>query len=95
MKKLLLVLMVIGCAAILSAEVNFYGSARFGWWYEMYNKDYMGGDDGYLNFNYFMQGNSRFGANFTHDKIEGNVELGLKSSGVVLRKAYGKYDMGY
>ncbi|MDD3051186.1 MAG: hypothetical protein PHR06_08550, partial [Candidatus Cloacimonetes bacterium] len=94
MKKVLALLMVLGCFAILSAEVGFYGSARFGWWYENSSKEMMDDENSHLDYKYFMQSNSRFGANFTHDKITGKVELGLSSSGASLRQVYGEYDMG-
>jgi hypothetical protein len=97
-KALLCCVLMMAVAGVLSAGISFYGSARLGFWYEytdkdwnMYNSDY---DDTNLEMNYFMQGNSRFGANVDLNGVTGKLELGISPSKVCLRLLYGKMTKG-
>jgi hypothetical protein len=95
MKKLLLVLSIVLLASFLLAEVNFYGSARMTVFYDMKDKDLYSQESGYnydrTFFTHTLQGNSRFGAKFSHDNLTGRFEVG---TGVNLRLLYAEYDMG-
>lgn len=98
MKKLLVLLLVLGLAApAMAAEWNFYGSARVATFWGNY--DSADGEDlgtpiyddaGVID--YSLQGNARIGANVkVNDQIGGNFEYG---TGVNVRKLYGTYNFG-
>jgi len=100
MKKLLVVLLVLGMAApVMAAEWNFYGSARAGFFINDYNKeassvlnstgtDYESDTD----LNYYLQSNSRIGAKVkVSDAVTGRFEYG---TGVNVRLLYGEWHFG-
>jgi len=97
-KALLCCVLMIAVVGSLSAGVNFYGSARLGFWYEYTDKTWNtynnGYDDTNLELNYFMHGNSRFGANVDLNGVTGKVELGISPSSVCLRHLYGMLTKG-
>jgi|GEM_PF-5626168 len=99
MKKILAIVVLLVCISGLSwTDVTFYGSARLGFWYNYSNQNWNMYESGVnatrLMLDYHMQGNSRFGAKFSHENMFGNVELGISPSKVCLRHLYGKYTKG-
>jgi hypothetical protein len=100
MKKLLVVLLVLGMVApAMAAEWNFYGSARARFFYTDYNKEASsvlnkaGTDtESDTDLDYAVQGNSRIGANVkASDAVTGRFEYG---SGPNLRLLYGEFHFG-
>ncbi len=99
MKKLLVILLVLGMAApVMAAEWNFYGSARAGFFYSTVDdkasnaQDENGEYESDTDLNYYVHGNSRIGANVkTSDQISGRFEYG---AGPNLRLLYGDFNFG-
>lgn len=96
MKKLLVVLLVLGFVApAMAADWNFYGSARMATFYV--TEDVGDLEDAGLAFDdagldHSLQGNSRIGATVkASDQIGGAFEY---STGVSVRKLYGTYNFG-
>ena len=91
MKKLLVILLVLGLAApAMAADWNFFGSARMATFWSDFDGEDLGGEDEGLD--HFLQGNSRVGANVkVNDQIGGAFEYG---TGVNIRKLYGTYNFG-
>jgi hypothetical protein len=92
MKKVIFVTLALALAATtaFAQEIKAYGSARLGYWYEMPNEDYAGGESDF-DLNYGIQSNSRFGVNFKKDDLTAKVEYG---TGVNLRLLWAKMNMG-
>ena len=91
----LITIIMLSSVTILSANVNFYGSARLKYWYEHTDEDWNSDtNESNLALDYGMQGNSRLGANFNTNGVTGKVELGLSPSDVKLRLLYGKITNG-
>lgn len=92
MKKLLIVVFVIGCAAVY-AQAQFipYGSARMGLWYEMEDEKWSDTGEEQLNMNYFLQSNSLVGARYRATDLNARVEFGADGN---LRLLWAKYNMG-
>lgn len=75
------------------AGIKFYGSMRMSTFYS--DADTGPGTDD-QSFKADLQSNSRIGAMFTRDKLNGAYELGLDDdASVITRKLYGVYDMGW
>jgi len=99
MKKLLVVLLVLGMVApAMAAEWNFYGSARARFFYTNYNDkassvtNANGDYESDTDLDYAVQGNSRIGANVkVSDAVTGKFEYG---TGVNLRLLYGEWHFG-
>jgi hypothetical protein len=89
MKKLLfIILALLICAGLFAKDVNFYGSARVGYWFDMYDENHPeGGADGRMVHDMFLQNNSRFGANFRDGGLTGKVEFGATGN---IRLLYAK-----
>jgi hypothetical protein len=75
----------------LFAQFTPYGSARVGYWYANENKDWSSTGESRMNLEYYLQSNSRFGANFKNDDMSGRVEFGGSGS---IRLLWAKYKMG-
>jgi len=103
MKKLLVVLLVLGMVApAMAAEWNFYGSARVSAFYNDYNKeassvlnsagtDYESDTDLAIA----LQGNARVGANVkTSDAVTGRFEYGTSNGVANIRLLYGEWHFG-
>lgn len=86
----LLLLVFVFTSTSLLAEFRPYGSARIGFWYENEDKDWSSTGESEMRLNYFMQGNSRFGARFAHGDLTGRVEFGGTGN---MRLLFGKYKM--
>jgi hypothetical protein len=98
MKKLLVILLVLGLAApVMAAEWNMYGSARMAtFWVDFDAEDLddvgVADDDG---LQHALQGNSRIGANVkVNDQIGGRFEFGVNEASVTSRLLYGTYNFG-
>jgi hypothetical protein len=104
MKKLLVILLVLGMAApAMAAEWNFYGNARMNLGSYARSKEWTGGsganwasntpfnnDD--TDTNWALQSNSRIGANVkASDQVSGRFEYG---TGVNVRLLYGVWNFG-
>ena len=90
MKKLIVAVILGLLITNVFAEVNFYGSARLGYWYEMKDEDLTGGDSR-LEMSLMNCSTSRMGVNYSHEKYSGKVEFGLHNSGnVYTRLLYGE-----
>ena len=90
MKKFLILVVLSLLFSSVFAEVNFYGSVRLGYWYEMMDEDLTGGESR-MNMQLVNYGTSRMGANFTHENIIGKAEFGFNGAGnVYTRLLYGK-----
>ncbi len=91
MKKLLVVLLVLGMAVpAMAADWNFYGSARMATW--RVSDDPGGTAKSSDNTQWNLQGNSRIGAKVkTSDVIGGRFEYG---TGVNVRLLYGTWNFG-
>ena len=74
------------------ANVDFYGSARLGYWYEMLDKDMTGGESR-INMQFALNSTSKLGADFDFDNLTGKAELGFGNN-VYLRLLYGKLNLG-
>lgn len=90
----LITIIMLSAVTFLSADVNFYGSARLRYWYEQTDENWNDTNESNLELNYAMQGNSRLGADFASNDVTGKVELGLSPSDVNLRLLYGKITRG-
>ncbi len=90
MKKLLILVLLSLLISSVFAEVNFYGSARLGYWYEMMDEDLTGGESR-MNMQLINYGTSRMGASFNHKNVSGKAEFGFNGAGnVYTRLLYGK-----
>lgn len=80
--------------SLAHAQASFspYGSVRAGVWYENEDEDWAGTGDSRLNLNYYLQGNSRFGARFRDGAKQGRVEFGSSGS---IRHLWASYDFGH
>lgn len=103
MKKLLVILLVLGMAApVMAADWNFYGNARMNIGSYARDKNFVGsgtwgagdGVNDDTDTYWHLQSNSRIGANVkASDAVSGRFELGLGSS-VALRLIYGTWNFG-
>ncbi|MFY9111500.1 MAG: porin [Bacteriovoracaceae bacterium] len=81
---------------------SFYGKAQLSTFYNDNNsRDVSGNDTSDESLRWDSQCNARIGANWTHENLSANVELGLDDdfygeggTGVRTRTAYGSYDFG-
>jgi len=93
MKKQLVILSAVAAVTAFAvpamAETTLYGSARMATFYNM--ADDKGAVGKTAGFDEHLQGNSRFGANFSNDAVSGKVELG---TAVNTRLLYGTYNFG-
>jgi hypothetical protein len=100
MKKLIAVFAVLFFVApAFAADWSFYGSQRIATWYV--DRDYgdavVNGQDDDQATQMYLQGNSRLGAKVKADKVTGQIELALGTSGdggdgaVATRRAYGTW----
>lgn len=94
MKKVIIIAVVCLFAVSLFAEFDFYSSIRTGWWYKSMNKEYLGGEEGRMEMVAKLNSSSRLGVNFKKEGFCANVEMGLSTSGIYLRKAYIQQDLG-
>ena len=77
------------------ANVDFYGSARLGYWYEMFDKEEMTGIMDSTNMQFGLNSTSKLGANFDFEKLMGKAEIGFGNENkIYLRLLSGKYDFG-
>jgi len=77
------------------ANVDFYGSARLGYWYEMFDKEEMTGIMDSTNMQFALNSTSKLGANFDFEKLMGKAEIGFGNENkIYLRLLSGKYDFG-
>ncbi|MCB5230156.1 MAG: hypothetical protein WCX83_02795, partial [Candidatus Cloacimonas sp.] len=92
MKKvfLLALITVFTASFLLSMDINHYGSARTGVWYEMENEDWSGSGESELDFNSYFQGNSHFGVRLQEGNLSGKFEIGAGGS---IRMLYGRLKM--
>jgi len=99
MKKLLVVLLVLGMAVpAMASEWNFFGSARMATFYLSQDTGDLD-DAGILyddaDLSHTLQANSRLGATVkASDMIGGVVEIGIGTGGLSTRKIYGTYNFG-
>ncbi|MCK9328916.1 MAG: hypothetical protein PHY08_02125 [Candidatus Cloacimonetes bacterium] len=91
MKKFILLLLLSVSMVLCYAEITPYGSARISFMYENENDDYSKTGESRLKLNYNLQSNSRFGVNFTQEKLSAKIEYGA-SSNINLRLLYAKYN---
>ena len=93
MKKQLVILSAVAAVTAFAvpamAETTLYGSARMATFYNMNDTKAAAGKT--AGFDEHLQGNSRFGANFSNDAVGGKVEFG---TGVNTRLLYGTYNFG-
>jgi len=103
MKKLLVVLLVLGMVApAMAAEWNFYGSARAGFFYVSADEDASsalnstGTDtESDTDLYYYLHSNSRIGANVkTSDAVTGRFEYGTSGGYANIRLLYGEWHFG-
>lgn len=106
MKKLLVILLVLGMVApAMAAEWNFYGHARMNIGSYERSEEWTGGSganwaasDGLnddTDTNWALQSNSRIGANVkASDAVSGRFEFGTSSSNVATRLIYGVWNFG-
>jgi len=92
MKKALLIILGILISVGLLADINFYGQARTGLWYDLQDEDFTG-SEAKTNMSLLLYKNSRLGLNFSNENYNAKAEIGF-SSVVVLRHLYGEYDFG-
>ena len=76
MNKILLMVAIIAVSMSLfaQAQITPYGSARVGYWFNMYDEDHRLGERVVNDF--MLQNNSRFGVNFRNESLTGRVEFG-------------------
>ena len=90
MKKFTIIIILGLLITNVFAEVNFYGSARLGYWYEIKDEDITGGESR-IDMQLVNCNSSRMGANFSKDNFLGKIEFGLHGTGnVYTRLIYGK-----
>lgn len=104
MKKLLVILLVLGMVApAMAAEWNFYGNARMHVGSYDRSEEFAGSGsfaagDGFNSDRdtvWDLQGNSRIGANVkASDAVSGRFEFGISSSSVSSRLIYGVWNFG-
>ena len=77
MRKILIVVaLIVVCASLFAqAQITPYGSARAGYWLNMYDKDHRVGERTVGDF--LLQNNSRFGVNFRNEGLTARVEYGM------------------
>jgi hypothetical protein len=93
MKKWVLLLVLVATFA-LQAQVDVYGSIRYGFFYENQNKQWTGNVKRF-EANQKLFATTHLGANFKRDNVTGKLELGLaEGSAVSLRHAYGEVNLG-
>ena len=102
MKKLLVILLVLGMVApAMAAEWNLYGSARVKFFY--YNEDSdasnvqnsLGAFESDTDLNMGLQGNARIGANVkASDVVSGRFEYGTSNGNANIRLLYGTWNFG-
>ena len=93
MKKQLIILSAVAAVTAFAvpamAETTLYGSARMATFYNMVDTKAASGKTAGIDEH--LQGNSRFGANFSNDAVGGKVEFG---TAVNTRLLYGTYNFG-
>ncbi|KQC03170.1 MAG: hypothetical protein APR54_09630 [Candidatus Cloacimonas sp. SDB] len=89
MKKLLFIILGICLGLSLFADIDFYGQARTGLWYDMQDED-LTGTEARTEMSLLLYKNSRLGMNFSSENYKANAEIGFSES-VVLRQLYGEY----
>jgi hypothetical protein len=100
MKKFIAIIAVLlFVAPAFAADWSFYGSQRIATWYNSqdFGKNQVAGQDNDSGTQWFMQGNSRFGAKVKADKVTGQIELAMRAANggdggddaVNTRRAYG------
>ncbi|MCF8067981.1 MAG: porin [Desulfobacterales bacterium] len=102
MKKLLVLfvaaMMIAAAGSASASDVSLYGSARMATFWEDYSEEIIGNTDGDSDLLWDLQGNSRFGAKFKGEKINGRVEVALNGANdgkaVETRHIYGTYNFG-
>jgi len=94
MMKRLLIIFILGLFITSAfAEVEFYGSARFGYWYEMLDEDLAGGESR-INMDFAQYSTSRMGAKFNLNRMLSKVEFGFNGTTVYTRLLNGTIDFG-
>lgn len=97
MKKQLVILSAVAAVTVTAfavpamAETTLYGSARVATFYNFADAKTTGTTGKTAGFDEHLQGNSRFGANFSNGEVGGKVELG---TAVNTRLLYGTYNFG-
>jgi len=96
MRKLLVLLSAVAFVVaftvpVMAADWSFYGSARMYTFTNDYSEEMTGLDGGDEDLSWFLQGNSRIGANVKAGDISGRFEYG---SGPNLRLLYGSWNFG-
>ena len=92
MKKVIVVILTLLLTGTMFAKVDFYGSARLGYWYQMMDEEMTGGESR-IDMQFDRNSTSRLGMKFTADKLFSVAEFGFSNS-VYLRLLYAKRDMG-
>ncbi|MDP8269654.1 MAG: hypothetical protein P9L97_13100 [Candidatus Tenebribacter davisii] len=92
MKKLLVIVLLGLLASSAFANVDFYGSVRLGYWYDMMDKDMTGGES-HINMDIRQYSTSKLGANFTTNNIVGKAEFGFNGTTVYTRLFNAKVDL--
>ncbi len=93
MKRLLIIALLCLLISSAFAEVEFYGSARLGYWYEMLDEDLAGGESR-INMEFAQYSTSRMGAKFNLNRMLGKVEFGFNGTTVYTRLINGTIDFG-
>jgi len=75
MNRILLVVALIAVNMCLFAQITPYGSARMGYWLNMYDEDHRLGER--MTNDLMLQVNSRFGVDFKNGDFTGKVEFGV------------------
>ena len=95
MKKQLIILSAVAAVTAFAvpamAETTLYGSARMATFYNVADAKTTAATGKTAGFDEHLQGNSRFGANFSNDAVGGKVEFG---TAVNTRLLYGTYNFG-
>jgi hypothetical protein len=102
MKKLLVILLVLGMVApAMAAEWDFYGSARVKAFYYNFDdkasdvQDENGDFESDTDLSMGLQGNARIGANVkASDEVSGRFEYGASGGNANIRLLYGVYNFG-
>ena len=102
MKKLLVILLVLGMVApAMAAEWNMYGSARVKFFYTDLDKeasgvtDSLGNPESDTDLDMGLQGNARIGANVkASDVVSGRFEYGTSGGNANIRLLYGVWNFG-
>lgn len=93
MKKFVILVLFILLVSSVFTDVQFYGSARLGYWYEMMEEDLNGGESR-INMQFAQYSTSRMGAKFDYNRILGKVEFGFNGTSVYTRLLNGTIDFG-